>query len=171
MDIAVRDGRPEDALGIARVHNRTWQAAYAHVLPADRLASLDDDARAEWWRGWLERPRRGHILVVDGADGVAAFASSGPGLAEPALGELYAIYVLPEESGRGIGQALMRETLGRLRGDGFAEAVLWVLEDNPRTRRFYEASGWYADGGVKEETLLDTPLPVIRYRIGLEPSR
>ena len=171
MGSAVRDATPQDALGIARVQNRTWQAAYAHVLPPDGLASLDDDARAHWWREWLDRPERvAHILVVDGADGVVGFASSGPGAAKPTLGELYAIYVLPEASGSGIGQALMRETLARLRADGFREAILWVLEDNPRTRRFYEAGGWYADGGAREQTLLETSLRVVRYRIALEPS-
>ena len=87
---------------------------------------------------------------------------------EPDVGELYAIYVLPDIHGRGAGRALMTETVERLRGDNFGEAVLWVFEDNPRTRRFYEDTGWSADGGVKDETWLGTTAPAVRYRIRLE---
>ena len=173
MSALVRDAVPEDALGIAGVQNRTWQEAYAHVFPAAQLASLDDERRAEWWTGLLEqRPARSHTVVVDGAYGVAGFVSVGPALAEPPpLGELYSIYVLPDESGRGLGQALMAEAVSRLRGEGFAEAILWVLEENPRTRRFYEAAGWRPDGGVKDETMLDTAVRELRYRIWLGASR
>jgi hypothetical protein len=61
----------------------------------------------------------------------------------------------------------MSETLARLRGEGFPEAILWVLEDNPRTRRFYELAGWRADGGAKEEEWLGTSIREVRYRIDL----
>lgn len=91
---------------------------------------------------------------------------------ESAVGELYAIYVLPDLQGRGVGRALMTETVDRLRSVGFGDAVLWVFEANPRTRRFYEQTGWSADGGTKSETWLGTTAPAVRYRIGLErPSQ
>jgi hypothetical protein len=57
-----------------------------------------------------------------------------------------------------------------LRADGFEEAVLWVLDDNPRARRFYELAGWRLNGAVKEDTFLDTPVREVRYRIALAPS-
>jgi hypothetical protein len=61
----------------------------------------------------------------------------------------------------------MRETLARLRAHGFGEAILWVLEDNPRTRRFYELAGWWADGDVKEDEWLGAVVREVRYRIEL----
>ena len=61
----------------------------------------------------------------------------------------------------------MRELVGRLREDGLEEAILWVLEDNPRTRRFYELAGWRLDGAVKEKTILDTPVRKLRYQLAL----
>jgi GNAT superfamily N-acetyltransferase len=51
--------------------------------------------------------------------------------------------------GGGAGQALMAALLRALRDERFQEAILWVLEDNPRTRRFYELAGWGADGAVR----------------------
>ena len=168
----VRDATVADASGIARVHTRTWQQAYDHVFPTNRLAGLVEEHRAEQWRVWLSSPaQRRHILVAEDAGEVVGFASVGPTDDPEAslelVGELYAIYVLPEAWGRGVGRALMRELLDRLRGEGFREAVLWVLEDNPRTRRYYELSGWHHDGGKKEEAMLDLSVPLVRYRIAL----
>jgi RimJ/RimL family protein N-acetyltransferase len=56
-----------------------------------------------------------------------------------------------------------------LRSEGFGEAILWVLEDNPRTRRFYELAGWRAEGGSKDGEWLGTFVRELRYRISLEP--
>jgi hypothetical protein len=61
----------------------------------------------------------------------------------------------------------MDTTISRLRGYGFDEAVLWVLEDNPRTRRFYELAGWLTDGEVKVEEWLGLVVREVRYRIDL----
>jgi len=168
----VRDAVRDDAPGIARVHTRTWQRAYEHVFPAERLASLVEEHRTEQWREWLTSPPpRRHTLVVEQAGEIVGFAHVGPTrdpeANEELVGELYAVYVLPEAWGQGIGRALMGDVLARLRCEGFREAVLWVLEDNPRTRRYYELAGWHFDGGTKEETILDVPARQVRYRIAL----
>ena len=47
--------------------------------------------------------------------------------------------------------------------------MLWVLDDNPRARRFYELAGWRLDGGVKEDTF-DTLVREVRYRIAVATS-
>jgi ribosomal protein S18 acetylase RimI-like enzyme len=119
-----------------------------------------------------EPPPRTHTLVVEDAGGVVGFASLGAARGDEhvGLGELYAIYVQPAAWGRGAGQALMAETLARLSSEGFGQAMLWVLEDNPRTRRFYERAGWRADGGVQEEELLGVRIREVRYRIALGPA-
>jgi ribosomal protein S18 acetylase RimI-like enzyme len=170
--VVVRDATPADAARIALIRTRTWQHAYAHAFPADALASIDPAAGVTWWAGVIGEPYpQMHTLVAEGGTvgEVVGFANLGAAREEDVarLGELYAIYVLPEASGRGVGQALMAETLARLRVEGFAEAILWVLEDNPRTRRFYEHSGWHADGAAKDDELLGTPVREVRYRIAL----
>ena len=106
------------------------------------------------------------LVAGDGGGGVG-FAHLGASRENANEGELYAIYVVPGAWGRGAGRALMEETLARLRTDGFQEAVLWVLEDNPRTRRFYELAGWRTDGGSKNEEWLGTRVDEVRYRISL----
>jgi GNAT superfamily N-acetyltransferase len=80
------------------------------------------------------------------------------------VGELWGLYVDPEAWGSGAAAALLAASVDALRGRGFTEAVLWVLEDNPRARRFYEREGWTADGARKEEEFLGVVVTEIRYR-------
>jgi GNAT superfamily N-acetyltransferase len=166
--VNVRDAVDADAAAIADVHIRTWQAAYANVFPAEGLKRLDDarPARERFWRETLEsQAARRHVLVAEVGARVVGFVSVGPTRDAETLGELYAIYVLAEEWGHGAGPALMAEALERLRGSGFESAILWVVDDNPRARAFYEHWGWSLDGGERAETFLATQVREVRYRI------
>jgi GNAT superfamily N-acetyltransferase len=160
----VRDAVPEDAEAMAAVHVRAWQEAYPHVFPAESLATLDIPFRA---RSWRERIAGGDRILV--TDEVGGFASVGPSRdADVAgAGEVYAIYVAPERWGTGEGRALMEAAMEVLRTEGFEDAVLWVLDDNPRARRFYERAGWAEDGAVKEDVFLGTRVREVRYRVSL----
>jgi hypothetical protein len=55
----------------------------------------------------------------------------------------------------------------RLRGFGFEDATLWVLDTNVRTRRFYEAAAWTVDGREKTDQIGDITLREVRYRTSL----
>jgi GNAT superfamily N-acetyltransferase len=140
------------------------------VFSAEKLAaiSLDDDA-ARFARGLEQlRPRTARLVAARG-DEILGFAILGPeGSGEGHdIGELFLLYVLPDAWGTGVGRLLMAETLTRLRREGFVEAVLWVIDANPRARRFYELAGWHQDGGLKEEEWLGTTIREVRYRIAL----
>jgi ribosomal protein S18 acetylase RimI-like enzyme len=175
-EVEVRTADSRDAESVARIHIETWQLAYAHSFPQaglDRLAA-SLDGRIQFWRRTIESDENARVLVACQEARTIGFASGGTSRDEGAdptrEGELYAIYVLPEAWGAGVGRALNTRLLASLRADGFEEAVLWVLDDNPRARRFYELAGWRLDGGVKEDTFLDTPVREVRYRITLAPS-
>ncbi|MCG8924167.1 hypothetical protein [Lentzea sp. CC55] len=43
--------------------------------------------------------------------------------------------------------------------------MLWVFDENPRARRFYELLGFRADGHEKVETVDGKELKEIRYRL------
>ena len=85
-----------------------------------------------------------------------AGASRDEDAACPVSGELYAIYVLAAHYGSGAGQALLDAAIGR------AAASLWVLEDNPRARAFYERNGFRADGTVKDDDRWGEPVREVR---------
>jgi GNAT superfamily N-acetyltransferase len=163
----IRPATPADAEGIARVHVRTWQQAYAHVFPADELEAISLERRIDYWRPVLAGSTG--VLVTEVGGEVAGFASVGScrDADGEGVGELFAIYVDPAHWGTGIGRDLGIAADDALRGLGFDEATLWVLEDNPRARRFYEAGGWRLDGGRRTGTHLGVETVEVRYRKAL----
>ena len=158
----VRPATTADAEAIARVHVRTWQHAYGHVFPRQVLDALSVDERKEQWRSWISRGER-PVFVAEVHDAVRGFAAVGPSEEDPGRGELYAIYVEPEEWGSGLAQALLERSEGELRNRGHAEAVLLVLHDHPRARRFYERNGWIA-GEPFRETIRGRDVDVVWFR-------
>ncbi|MDA8062960.1 MAG: GNAT family N-acetyltransferase [Actinomycetota bacterium] len=167
----VRVGGTDDAAAIGLVHVRSWQAAYVGHFPQAYLDGLDPEARAAGWRRYLEAGDhdREALLVVECDGELVGFASLGPCRDPDAagVGELYALYLLPEAWGRGAGRELMAAAVGVLAVLGFDQATLWVLDANARARLFYEAAGWAADGATRVEDRFGFPVPEVRYRRAL----
>ena len=152
----VRRGTPADAEAVARVQIESWRGAYAHLFSEEQFARISLEERARFWRRF--RPL---VAEVDGE--IVGFAAVGRAQEDDADGELYAIYVRPEQWGTGVGRALMEAAEARLRELGHAGAILWVFENNPRARRFYEAGGWKLEGHRKPFELFGMSNPVVRY--------
>jgi GNAT superfamily N-acetyltransferase len=160
----VRRAHAADARAIADVHVRTWQAAYRHAFPQEVLDGLSVDERENSWR---ERLEEGYAAwVAETAEGIVGFAAAGPSRTERDVGELYAIYVLPESWGGGAAHELMAAVDDWLVGEGYVTAMLWVLADNPRARRFYEREGWRAEG-TRTDTVRGTQVEEALYRLAL----
>jgi ribosomal protein S18 acetylase RimI-like enzyme len=162
----VRRARIDDARAIADVHARTWQGAYEHVFGAERLAGMSLPARLAQWERILAAGQSDVFVATN--DGIVGFVSTGDSRDADAEAELYAIYVLPGAWGSGAGAALMCAGLAAMRARASGAAVLWVLEDNPRARRFYEREGWALDGERKEDEYLGIRVAEVRYRIALD---
>ena len=152
----IRPGTPDDAEEVARVQVQTWQVAYAHALPREKLMALSVEDRTEMHR-------RHPPLVAEVEGRVVGFVAVGRTHDEEGDGELYAIYVHPDHWGTGVGRALIDAGEERLRDLGHRDAHLWVLDDNPRARRFYEAAGWTTDGAERRLEFLGFVLDEVRY--------
>jgi GNAT superfamily N-acetyltransferase len=143
--MALREATCADAPGIARVHSASWRTTYPGIFPAELLARLTPEAREPMWRRILCEPEpRGFVYVALGDDGeVVGYAHGGPeATGDPMYtSELYAIYLLAEHQGRGLGRALLALVRGRLRALGHRSMLIWVAADNAPARRFYEATG------------------------------
>ena len=145
MDVRIREAVPVDAGAIARVHVDTWRTSYAGIVPDEHLAGLSYRDREAVWVQILSRDDPAQCNFVAETDGgeVVGFAGGGPEREgdEVYRGELYAIYLLREHQGRGIGRRLACAVAHGLLSSGFESMLLWVLEDNHPARRFYESLG------------------------------
>jgi GNAT superfamily N-acetyltransferase len=170
----VRQAKLVDAGAIATAHVRSWQAGYAHVISDDFLRSLDlefDQRILRWETIIMGVGAESHFVLVGELDGgLVGFLTAGPcrdtGQNE-SLGEIHACYVDPDHWREGIGTTLITAGIALLVQAGCDEAVLWVLEDNPRARGFYEHHGWRPDGGRKMYEVGGELYPEVRYRRSL----
>jgi GNAT superfamily N-acetyltransferase len=164
----VRRAAPDDARAIAAVHVQTWRAAYRHALPADVFDALDVDERERLWQQLLDDDE--NAVFVSELDAiVTGFVSVGPSREVEGEGEVYAIYLHPDSWGSGAGAVLMQAARTWL-AQRFPAAILWVLEDNPRARRFYEREGWSVDG-ERMDVMRGVEVPEVRYRLSFLDQR
>lgn len=166
--IRVRTAVPADALDVATVRTRSWRVAYAGVIPAHVLDTMDPGQIAERTReriADLGNPFTTRVAERGGA--VVGFTVTGPYRGEDVpqgTGEVLAIYADPDHWSAGVGRVMMTDALDRLAAAGFGPVLLWVLRDNPRARRFYQRAGFAPDGAEHFYTAGGVPIPEVRYR-------
>ncbi len=135
----------EDSDAIAAVHVRSWQSAYAHILPASFLAEMSIPDRATRWRAILSANESKTLVTRSQSGevtGLASFGKCRDAGAPASQGEIWALYASPEVWGQGVGRELLKQALSALNHDGFTTVSLWVLRKNHRGIRFYKAAGF-----------------------------
>jgi ribosomal protein S18 acetylase RimI-like enzyme len=150
----VRRATVADADELARVHCVSFQAAYGRPRDAARTREI--------WREAFVQPQPRVFAAVE-EDTIVGVLSVGPARDESGDGEVYVIYVHPDWWGTQAGQLLIDRAHAVL-ADEFDDAVLTVLADNPRARRFYERNGWLFDELRAEPHFGGEPTAVARYR-------
>lgn len=144
---AIREATPADARAIAGVHIDVWRTTYRGHFPDTVLDVLDLDRWTVRREQRLREPAAGQVCLVAEIDGVVVgFADAGPAPdVDPAMGEVYAIYVLDEHQRVGIGRMLLAEAARRLDALGLRGLLIWVLRENVKGRFFYERMGGRAE--------------------------
>ncbi|MBV9648328.1 MAG: GNAT family N-acetyltransferase [Candidatus Eremiobacteraeota bacterium] len=164
--MTLREARPEDALAVARVHVRSWQTAYRGVIPDAYLDNLKAEDRAGRYTFGCCDPGAPLTIVATEENDVLGFVTIGSSRDEDPsqAGEIFALYVDPSRLGSGLGRSLMSEAKNRLYGQGFDNAVLWVLLENERALRFYRADGWIPNHAVRDREVWGVMISETRYR-------
>lgn len=139
--ITIRKATISDTKGIARVHVKSWKTTYAHIVPDEYLNNLTYESREQIW---INSIPNGGVYVAETNEGeIVGFSSCGKersGNYDGFDGELYAIYILKEYQGQGIGRALIQPIIEEFLGMGLNTMLVLVLKDNA-SRLFYEALG------------------------------
>jgi ribosomal protein S18 acetylase RimI-like enzyme len=168
MELFVRRATPADAQSVAAVEVASWRAAYRGLMPDAFLDGLSEAEKVvvSWRQNLLKHGISGRkrLLVAIGDGGVVGLVRVGPDGDAGETGLVYLLYVLPTYWGCGVGRALMDAAMDELRDLGMSEAVLWVLRDNQRARRFYERLGWRRDGRASREDYGGVELEAWCYR-------
>lgn len=174
---SIRIATPADALAVAAVHIRSWQAAYRGIFSDEFLDSLSPQQRAKRYSFDSRDPLGPRTVLAvehvedDNGEGaereqILGFATTGPSrdADAPHAAELYALYVDPDSWRGGIGRMLMVAVYERFEALDASEAILWVLLGNAHAARFYSADGWQPDGSRRDEDVWEVPATVVRYR-------
>jgi GNAT superfamily N-acetyltransferase len=162
----IRPAHVGDELDIAKVHVRSWQAAYRGLIPDGYLDGLTAEDRAARYDLASADPQKPSTLVAVDDGRIVGFASIMPArdVDLAGQGELCALYVDPDVWGKGIGLALVSAARTRLVEMGFGQASLWVLAGNTRAEQFYRKDGWGADGVRRTEIIWGLTVEELRYR-------
>jgi ribosomal protein S18 acetylase RimI-like enzyme len=168
-EVTIRIAEATDADAIARVHVRSWQEAYAGIVPAEYLAELDVSARSAFWAEALRNGPHDHIRtwVAQTPADVVGFVTLGPSRDEDAGHgdrEIYSIYLDPGTWGHGVARDLMRAVIADVADR--SPISLWVLAANERARHFYRRNGFHPDGTERLKEVGGTDLLEMRYRRG-----
>jgi len=122
---------------------RQWRDVRLAALADSPAAfgSILEDERTIGEDGWREMIRDAAIFTATAGDGVAGVVA---GLYRDSAQErgLGAMWVAPQWRGRGVAGMLAAAVVAWSRSGGAVRVGLWVPDDNPRARRFYERQGF-----------------------------
>ncbi len=165
--MTVRRPHAGEARALAGIHIDTWQKAYVDVFPEAYLAGLDLAHRERWFEAQIDRGE-GLIVAEAGTEpvGFCVFGDSN----EEGWGEIFAIYVHPDNWGQGHGFRLLSAAERHLAERSHPRALLWVLEQNQQAREFYERQGWVLGRPIRIEEIGGVQVTEVRYERLLSSS-
>ena len=167
--ITLRRATPADLNRLAAIHQTSARAAYMHIFPPaaefpraavrNEIALHLADATMCTSVALKNRKPVGFVVAGPASESVDAFSYH-------AVGQIHLLHVHPDSQGSGVGTLLLEDALAGMREDRRSQAILWVLVENHRARRFYERRGWRSDGARRTEQHA-IPVEILRYRRAL----
>ena len=148
MAFRQRPARPEDAAAIARIYNEGIE---------DRLATFETTLRSAGdVGGWLAAGYP--LVVVEGDDGVVAWASAPPYRPEreayAGIGD-FSVYVARPERGRGAGRAALEALVAEARARGLWKLVGRIFPENEASLALARRLGFREVGVYRRHGRLD----------------
>jgi GNAT superfamily N-acetyltransferase len=140
----IRDACRADVPQLAAVRNASWRAAYRGIVPDAELDRMSLSRSSALLQKAISDRRRGKILLLaeskPGHPCGYVYAGPQPDHKLRHAGEIYELYLVPQEQRHGIGTRLLAAALWRLSALGSSPVMLWVLAAN-RAQRFYASCG------------------------------
>ena len=159
--MTIRPAKPEDAVEMVRLHRAAVQAVSDADYPANVREAWSPPPTPEREAWLVGRITDSEIFarVADDGGRIVGFV-----FASPLPAKVHALYVHPDEGGRGVGRALLEAAEAHARAQGAGEMVLMASRN---AVRFYEACG-YTRGEDTTQALADgTVMDAVHMRRGL----
>ncbi|MCF6137304.1 GNAT family N-acetyltransferase [Pseudalkalibacillus berkeleyi] len=137
----IREARISDIEQIAHVHISSWHSTYSGIISEEYLNNLSIEAKVEQWTYNLTIDRT-FMYVASVDNRIVGFINGGPNRSNEFRyeGEIYALYLLENYQGRGIGRELFNRVISTIKCRGWNSMLVWVLEENS-SKFFYEKMG------------------------------
>lgn len=163
MKIKLSEITKDDLETVVRIHCDAWKDAYGGFMDEDYISRKNGTRRAKWESILEDAPEEKHFLIRDGNIPVGMISMDRPReTVETDTYEIFGLYILPEQMGKGYGTAAVSLAEEKIRGMGFEKISLWVLEPNKRARSFWEKRGFTPDG-TEKISYYDKAIKVLRY--------
>ena len=158
MDINIRAARAGDEQEIAKVNIESWRSTYRGLI-ADTI--LDDMKLEKYLEKWnntfrtMEANGSFCFVAENEVKEVIGYSLCGKNshVKFHFEAELFAIYLLKEYQGQGIGKKLFIKSLEEFKKRSIHSFLLFVLSSNEGSRKFYES--FKPDFTVDETIIID----------------
>jgi ribosomal protein S18 acetylase RimI-like enzyme len=140
--ISYRQANIKDAPAIAKVHVESWQKSFAGIVPKEFLDNMIVGERTKAFEQRFGERNYKMFVAENDKDGIVGFADFGKARESgfEFESELYAIYLLSEYQGMGVGENLFRLCQKEMISEGFNSMYLMSLKVSPY-KSFYEKMG------------------------------
>jgi GNAT superfamily N-acetyltransferase len=163
----IRPGTLADVQEISKAYAESWKTTYEGLVPDLFVKGMTVAAAVKIFNESLQSDGYSYFLHVAETPGgrLVGFADGGKERSHPenGMGELYAIYLLKEFQGKGIGRQLFKASVKSLLQSGMNTMIVWVLEQSPY-RKFYESMGGQLEPGIKRLDVINQQIRLVPYR-------
>jgi len=135
--------KPEikEAKEIATLIKEGWSSAYKGIISEDFLKNMDLEKMTEKWKKNIEVDKDVYIYKENNEIlGVIRFGEAENSLSKK-TGEIFCLYVKPEQKRKGIGTQLLNFAKDKLIKNGYEQMIIWCLKGNNQGKNFYKKCG------------------------------
>ena len=136
--------KPEttESLEIAKLIKDGWNLAYKGIISDEYLANMNIEVISESWRQAIDANRSNIYVYKENKQilGVIRFGKAEK-LNAYNMGEVFVLYVKPEQKRKGIGSQLLKYAKKQLVENKYEKMIIWCLKGNIQGSNFYKKHG------------------------------
>lgn len=142
----IRQADKQDIPRIAEMIVFGKRVAYRPIFENDHV-SFNELQVVDLYEEYTSNPDKLEgMLLYD--DGIVKGVINGYPIDDKTI-EITDFYVEPFFVGQGIGRLLIEYLIQKVRKEGVHKIILWVIKDNVKARKFYEANGFVNSGETR----------------------